>query len=210
MPPIKTDAPHGVLPHLQMKTPLKNKPSPLRCEAPFHEMIPRKSTNNNLKSSWNPWKNVWRRSFLVNLQACRLIASNFNPCIDSSPPPIKFWTASPYLPMRGGHSPHALNTCGKPWGVNTMKTFKLSCFDTIYNRSYLNLNPLNAMGIYIRPSMVISMTTNVLHEQPWVYIYVRWLFVLWILDHCICYIGTYIYRPSSLVVDAKTAWHSKG
>ena len=97
------------------------------------------------------------------------------------PPPIKFWTASPYLPMRGGHSPHALNTCGKPWGVNTMKTFKMSCFDTIYNRSYLNLNPLNATGIYIRPSMVISMTTNVLHEQPWVYIYVCWLFVLWTL-----------------------------
>ena len=124
-------------------------------------------------------------------------------------PPIKFWRASSYLPMRGAQPPcsqHLWETLG----VHTMMTFKMSCVDTIYNRSYLNLNPLNAKGIYIRPSMAISMTTNVFHEQPWVYIYVRWLFVLWILVHCICYIGTYIYRPSYLVVDAKTVWHSKG
>ena len=52
--PIKTDAPHGALPlQLKMKPPhLKNKPPPLKREAPFHEMIPGKSTiYNNLKSS---------------------------------------------------------------------------------------------------------------------------------------------------------------
>ena len=41
-----------------------------------------------------------------------------------------------------------------------------------------DLNPLNAKGVYIRPSMVISVTTNVFHEQPRAYIHVRWLFVL--------------------------------
>ena len=35
----------------------------------------------------------------------------------------------------------------------------------------LSINPLNAKGAYIRPSMVISVTTNVFHEQRWVYIY---------------------------------------
>ena len=53
-PPIRTDAPPmGHTHHLKMKPPhLKNKPPSLKCEAPFHEMIPRKSTiNNNLKSS---------------------------------------------------------------------------------------------------------------------------------------------------------------
>ena len=55
-PRIKSDAPHGA------HAPLKNEPPPqsekqtplppLKREAPFHEMIPRKSTiNNNLKSS---------------------------------------------------------------------------------------------------------------------------------------------------------------
>ena len=49
-PPSK---PHmGYPPYLKMKPlHLKNNP-PLKREAPFHEMIPRKSTiNNNLKSS---------------------------------------------------------------------------------------------------------------------------------------------------------------
>ena len=45
LPLIKTDAPHGAHP------PLKNEAPPLKPEAPFHEMIPRKSTiNKNLKS----------------------------------------------------------------------------------------------------------------------------------------------------------------
>ena len=39
-------------------------------------------------------------------------------------------------------------------------------------------NPLNAKGVYIRPLMVISVTTNVFHEQPRAFIYVRWLLVL--------------------------------
>ena len=33
-------------------------------------------------------------------------------------------------------------------------------------------NPLNAKGVYIRPSMVNSVTKNVFHEQPRGYIYV--------------------------------------
>ena len=51
-PPIKTDAPHGEHPPLKNEAPhLKNKPPPLKREAPFHEMIPGKSTISNLKSS---------------------------------------------------------------------------------------------------------------------------------------------------------------
>ena len=34
-------------------------------------------------------------------------------------------------------------------------------------------NPLNAKGVYIRPLMVISVTTNVFLEQPRTFIYVR-------------------------------------
>ena len=53
-------------------------PSTLKREVPFHEMTPRNRTiNNNLRSSYNPSKYVWRSSFLVNLQACKLIAGNF-------------------------------------------------------------------------------------------------------------------------------------
>ena len=54
-PFIKTDVPpRGAHLHLKMKPPhLKKHPfPPLKREAPFHEMIPRKSTiNNNLQSS---------------------------------------------------------------------------------------------------------------------------------------------------------------
>ena len=55
--PIKTGAPHGVHPppppHLKMKpAPSEKQTLPLKREAPFHEMIPRKSTIYNiLKSS---------------------------------------------------------------------------------------------------------------------------------------------------------------
>ena len=49
-PPIKTDAPHGA--HSLLKneapSPSKKQKPPLKSEAPFHEMIPRKST---IKSS---------------------------------------------------------------------------------------------------------------------------------------------------------------
>ena len=50
---IKTNAPTWGAPHLKSPPPSeKQPPPPLKCEAPFHEMIPRKSTNNNnLKSS---------------------------------------------------------------------------------------------------------------------------------------------------------------
>ena len=48
---IKTDAPHGAHP------PPKNEAPLLKPEAPFHEMIPRKSKiNNNLTPSLNPSK----------------------------------------------------------------------------------------------------------------------------------------------------------
>ena len=50
MPPMG----HPLPPHLKMKLSPSEKqpPPPLKCEVPFHEMIPRKSTlNNNLKSS---------------------------------------------------------------------------------------------------------------------------------------------------------------
>ena len=56
-PPIKTDAPHGVPPHLKMMSHSSEKHPPpplypLKREAPFHKTIPRKSTiNNNLNSS---------------------------------------------------------------------------------------------------------------------------------------------------------------
>ena len=56
---IKLIPPHGASPHLKMKSShLKNKPlPPLKREAPYHEMIPRKSTiNNDLKSGCNPSK----------------------------------------------------------------------------------------------------------------------------------------------------------
>ena len=47
--PIKTNAPHGAHPPLKNEAPPA---PPLKSKAPFHEMIPRKSTtNNNLKSS---------------------------------------------------------------------------------------------------------------------------------------------------------------
>ena len=44
-PPIKTNASPWGTPEL------KNEAPRLKCEAPSHEMIPRKSTNNNLKCS---------------------------------------------------------------------------------------------------------------------------------------------------------------
>ena len=50
-----------------MKSPyLKNNPFPIETWAPFHEMIPSKSTiNNNLKSSWNPWK-IYVKKFIFS------------------------------------------------------------------------------------------------------------------------------------------------
>ena len=63
---------------------------------------------------------MWRSSFLLNFQACRLIARNFSnrwtpshvilrphapPCIGPSPRP----------PHQILQSPHVLNTCEKPW-----------------------------------------------------------------------------------------------
>ena len=53
-PPSKLMPPMGCTPFLKMKpSPSEKQPlPPLKCEAPFHEMIPRKRTiTNNLKSS---------------------------------------------------------------------------------------------------------------------------------------------------------------
>ena len=55
-PPIKSDAPHGAHPLLKNEPPPQSEKQtphpPLKREAPFHKMIPRKSTIiNNLKSS---------------------------------------------------------------------------------------------------------------------------------------------------------------
>ena len=66
---------------------------------------------------------------------------------------------------------------------------------------------MNAKGVYARPSVVISVTTNVFHEQPQAYIYVVGC------SHYECLVAAYvtlgrIYMP--LVVDAKIAWHLKG
>ena len=60
-PPDQNRCPsHGVPPHLKMKCHppphYLKKLLPLKHETPFHEMIPRKSTINTLKSSQNPWK----------------------------------------------------------------------------------------------------------------------------------------------------------
>ena len=108
-PPLKNEAPH-----------LENNPPslPWKRETPFHEMIPRKSTvNNNLNSSWNPWKKCVKKfifSKFAGLQAHRrqlyyqmnsftgIFKMHFKPpmllpCIDLSPPTIKF------------------RPCGKPW-----------------------------------------------------------------------------------------------
>ena len=47
--PIKADSPHMKFPPSEKHPP---PPPPLKCEVPFHEMIPRKSPiNNNLQSS---------------------------------------------------------------------------------------------------------------------------------------------------------------
>ena len=103
--------PWGIPPLLKMKTPpiWKTAPFLLKHETPLHEMIPRKSAiNNNVAKILE--KYVWRSSYLVNLQACRLIVDNFT--IKWTPsqvlfvsvlsplhaPPIKFWRANPRPP----------------------------------------------------------------------------------------------------------------
>ena len=46
------------------------------------------------------------------------------------------------------------------------------------NRGKKTFNPLNAKGVYIRLSVVISVTTNVFHKQPLPYI-IRPGVVIW-------------------------------
>ena len=124
-PPIKTDARHGVHPPFKNEAPhLKNKhPAPLKRETPFHEMIPRKSTiNYNLNLAKILEKCVWRSSFLVNLQACRIIAGNFT--IKWTPSQVFFdrILSPPHAPPMYWAPPHVLNTCGKPCSVCLYET----------------------------------------------------------------------------------------
>ena len=74
--PIKTDAPPwGAPPHLKKKpSHLKTPPPPWTMKPPSRKRFLERTINNNLKILE---KYVWRSSFLVNLQACRLIAGNF-------------------------------------------------------------------------------------------------------------------------------------
>ena len=132
----------------------KRTPPPLKHETPFHEMIPRKSTiNNNLQSKILE-KDAWRSSFLVNLEACRLIACNFFikwtpsqvffdsilsspnalPCFDLSPPPIKFWGAI------------VRNTCGKP-GMHMLLPLKVGVY-CIYVYSLSVWDSRDIRGLY--------------------------------------------------------------
>ena len=107
-------------PRLKKEAPPSEKqpPPPLKREAPFHVMIPRKSTiNNNLKSSSNPSK-ICVFSKCAGLQAySRQLYYQMNsftgisrqhfkptppsqcspPCIDLSPLPIKFSPCSQHL-----------------------------------------------------------------------------------------------------------------
>ena len=96
---------------------------------------------------------MWRSSFLVNLQACRLITNNFTikwtasqvffstilslppilpPCFELSPPPppssIKFWRA-----------PHYLTTCGKPWSFIMTKPQCSMCWLFNYFSRFVNI-----------------------------------------------------------------------
>ena len=52
-PLLKNEAP----PSEKQTSPPPPRPSPLKCEAPFHEMIPRKSTTNN------NFKKIYLKSF---------------------------------------------------------------------------------------------------------------------------------------------------
>ena len=115
-PTTKTDAlPWVPRPHLKMKPLIWKTNHPLKDETLFHEMIPRKSTIiNNLKSLLK--KYVWRSSFLVNLEDCRLIAGNFT--IRWTPSQVffdKILSSAHAPPMFWLKFPHVCNTCGKPY-----------------------------------------------------------------------------------------------
>ena len=115
LPSPKLMLPHDP-PHLKMKPPLKR-------ETPFYEMIPRKSTiNYNLNLAKILEKCVWRSSFLVNLQACRIIAGNFT--IKWTPSQVFFdrILSPPHAPPMYWAPPHVLNTCGKPCSVCLYET----------------------------------------------------------------------------------------
>ena len=75
----------------------------------------------------------------------------------------------------------------------------------IWSIFWVPLNPLNAKGMYIRPSMVISVATNVF-SQTTKGIYTCLLVVHIMSTWSLHVISGHIYTP--LVVAAKTAWHS--
>ena len=124
--------PSKPMPHMGHPPPINNEvppsekqPSPpLKREAPFHEMIPRKITiNSNLKSSSNPWK-VCLKKFIFSKFAGLQVYSGLlfyqmnsitgifrqhfkphmlPPCIDLSSPPIKYWRAPPMFSTSVGN-----------------------------------------------------------------------------------------------------------
>ena len=106
----------------------------MKREAPFHEMIPRKSTiNTNLKSSKNPWKICVKKfifSKFAGLQAySRQLYYQMNsftgifrqylkpsshapPMYWLKPPPIRFWRATPPMFSTPVGSPGVSHTSG--------------------------------------------------------------------------------------------------
>ena len=103
----------------------------MKPEAPFHEMIPRKSTiKNNLTSSLNPSKMRVKKfifSKFAGSQACiqQTVLSNkllhmyfwqhFKSAPCSLPPRIDL---SPPHQILKRPRPHVLNTCGKPSSIS--------------------------------------------------------------------------------------------
>ena len=128
---------------------------------------------------------MWKSSFLVNLQACRLKAGNFtnrwppsqvfvktilspapcSPCIDSSSP-IKFWRALTRV----------LNTCGKTWWGRLSSPFHLSRYDDM---EYIEEITDTRQHEY-KVNVVDPADGNMLNYIKWFYYYV-WMFHIWLL-----------------------------
>ena len=78
----------------------------------------------------------------------------------------------------------------------------------------LIFNPLNAKGVYIRPSMVISVTTNAFHGQPRAYIYMPLVVCImntWSLHmlHRDVYIRPWLLMPKQRGIQRVKLWHEK-
>ena len=112
---------------------------------PSRKWFLERTINNNLKILE---KYVWTSSFLVNLKACRFIASNFTdrwtlswvffnsilsphmlfPCIDSSPPPSNFGDPTPSPCFQ--NLSETLSCCKKSlWSYQTCRKFQI-CYSS--------------------------------------------------------------------------------